>query len=118
MRHVINSGQNTVTGIEEETLTVAKTLIFRYTLFVDLLPNPISLTSEVYRVWNRAKDKIADAGHIAPSEKSIHIVSVVSYHQIYDLVLTTSDTSKIHWCACSICISYKKQHLRSIQTAG
>jgi len=56
--------------------------------------NPMALTSEVYRVWNRAKDEIVDAGNIELSEKSIHIISLVSYHQIYTLVLTTSDTSK------------------------
>jgi len=96
-------------------LSVVNTLIFRYTLFVDLLPNPIALTSEVYRVWNRAKDEIVDAGNIEPYEKGIHIVIVVSYHQIYDLVLATSDKSKTHWPACSLCLSYYKQHPRSIQ---
>jgi len=106
VRHAINSQRNTVIGIEGEILSVAKTLIFRYTLFVDPLPNPIALTSEVYRVSNRGKDEIADAGNIELSEKSIHIVSVVSYHQIYDLVLPTSDMSKIHRRARSICISY------------
>ena len=114
----INSPQNTVTGIEGAILSIAKTLIFRYTLFVDPLPNRIALTVEVYRVWNRAKDEIADAGNNESSVRSIHIVNVVSYHQLYDLVLTTSDTPKAHQCARSICISYKKQHLRSIQTAG
>ena len=54
IRQGINSQRNTVTGSEGEILSVAKTLTFRYTLFVDLLPNPIALTSEVYRVWNRA----------------------------------------------------------------
>jgi len=49
----------------------------------------------VSRVWNSAKDEIAD-GNIEPSEKSIHIVSVISYNQIYDLELTTSDRSKRH----------------------
>ena len=65
-----------------------------------------------------AKDEIADTGNIEPSDKSIHIVSVVIYHQIYDLVLTTSDTSKTHQRVPSLCISYKKQDPRSIQTVG
>jgi len=68
--------------------------------------NPIALMSVVYRVWNRAKDEIGDAGNIEPAEKSIHLVSVVSYHQRYDLILTTSDTSKAHLRACPICITY------------
>jgi len=118
VRQGINSRRNTLTGIKGEILSVAKTLIFCYTLFVDPLPNLIALTSEVYRVWNRAKEEIPDAGNIETSEKSIHIVNVVSYHLIYDVVLTTSDISKIHWHEGSICISYKKQHPRALQTAG
>ena len=116
--HGINSRRNTVRGIEGEILSILRTLIFRYTQFVDPLPNPIALTSEVYRLWNTAKDEIGDAGNIERSEKSIHIVSMVSYHQIYDLVLTTSDRSKTHRRAHSICISYYKQQPRSIQTTG
>ena len=106
MQHESNSRRNTATGIEGEILSVAKTLIFCSTLFVDPLPNPIALTSEVYRVRNWAKDEIADTRNIEPSEKSIHIVSVVSYYQIYDLVQTTSDTSKAQRRARSIYILY------------
>ena len=102
----INSGWFTVTGIGEEILSVGKTLIFSYNLFIDPLPNPIALTSEVYRVWNRAKDEIADTGNIEPSEKSIQILSVVSYHQVNNLGRTTSDTSKGERHARPICISY------------
>ena len=59
-----------------------KTVIFCYTRFVKLLPNPIVLMSEVYSIWNRVKDEIADPRNIALSEKSIHIISVVSYYDI------------------------------------
>jgi len=114
--HGINSRRNTVTCIDGEILSVVKTLIFHYTLFVDPLPNPNALTSEVFRVWNRAKDEIPDAGNIEPSEKSIHIVNVVTCHQKYNLVLTTSDMFKAPRHVSSICISYNKQHPRSIQT--
>ena len=95
LRLGITSPRSTVTGIEGEILSVAKTLIFPYTPFVQPLWNPIALRWEVSRVWNSAKDEIAD-GNIEPSEKSIHIVSVISYNQIYDLELTTSDRSKRH----------------------
>jgi len=79
-------------------------LMFCYTL-VNTLPNAIALKSEEYGMWNRAKDDIVDARNNEPSEKIIHIVSVVSNDQIYSLVLTTSDTSGTHQRVSSICIS-------------
>ena len=75
VRHVINSRRNTVTGVEGEILGVAKDLMLQYTLYVNPLPNPVALTSEVHSVWSRAQDEIADAGNIEPSSKSIDIVS-------------------------------------------
>ena len=75
VRHVINSQRNTVTGMEGEILGVAKDLMLQYTLYVNPLPNPVALTSEVHSVWSRAQDEIADAGNIEPSSKSIDIVS-------------------------------------------
>jgi len=75
VRHVINSGRNTVTGVEGEILGVAKDLMLQYTLYVNPLPNPVALTSEVHSVWSRAQDEIADAGNIEPSSRSIDIVS-------------------------------------------
>ena len=57
-----------------------KTLILCYTLFIHPLPNQIALTSEEYRVWNRDRDEIADAGNIEQSGNSIQIVIVVHYH--------------------------------------
>jgi len=62
VRHVINARRNTVTGVEGEILGVAKDLMLLYTLYVNQLPNPVALTSEVHSVWSRAQDKIADAG--------------------------------------------------------
>jgi len=72
---VINSRRNTVTGVEGQILGVAKNLMLQYTLYVNPLPNPVALTSEVQSVWSLAQDEIADAGNIAPSSKSIDIVS-------------------------------------------
>jgi len=75
VRHVIHSRRNTVTGVEGEILGVAKDLMLQYTLYVNPLPNPVALTSEVHSVWSRAQDEIADAGNIEPSLNSIDIVS-------------------------------------------
>jgi len=75
VRHVINSRPNTVTAVEGEILGVAKHLMRQYTLYVNPLPNPVALTSEVHSVWSRVQDEIADAGNIEPSSKSIDIVS-------------------------------------------
>ena len=76
--HVINSRRNMVTGVEGEILSVAKDLMLQYTLYVNQLPNPVALTSEVHSVWSRAQDEIADTGNIEPSSKSIDIVSLSS----------------------------------------
>jgi len=75
VRHVINSRRNTVRGVEGDILGVAKDLMLQYTLYVNLLPNQVALTSEVHSVWSRAQDEIADAGNIELSSKSIDIVS-------------------------------------------
>ena len=61
VRHVINSRRNTVTGVEGEILGVAKDLMLQYTLYVNPLPNPVALTSEVHSIWSLAQDEIADA---------------------------------------------------------
>jgi len=75
LRHVMNSRRNTVTGVEGEILGVAKDLMLPYTLYVNPLPNPVALTSEVHSVWSRAQDEIADAANIEPLSKSTDIVS-------------------------------------------
>jgi len=75
VQHVINSGRNTVRGVEGEILGVAMDLMLQYTLYVNPLPNPVALTSEVHGVWSHAQDEIGDAGNIEPSSKSIEIVS-------------------------------------------
>jgi len=64
--------------MEGEILGVAKDLMLQYTLYVNPLPNPVALTSEVYSVWSRAQDEIAYAGNIERSSKCIDIVSLRS----------------------------------------
>jgi len=55
VRHVINSRRNTVTGVKGEIPCVAKDVMLQYTLYVNPLPNPVSLTFEVHSVWSHAK---------------------------------------------------------------
>ena len=96
-----------MTGIEGEILGVAKTLMLHYSLLVDPLPNPVALTSEVHSIWSHAQDKIADAGNIELSPKSIKVVSQMSSDK--GAVLTTSmkDTWKTLFHAGTVCVSYK-----------
>jgi len=70
-----NSRRNTATGAEAAVIARAKILILRYTLFVNPLPAPASLMSEVHRCWLKALDDISDAGNIEASEAGIKIVS-------------------------------------------
>jgi len=63
------------TGAEAGIIVRAKTLILWYTLFVNPLPAPSVLMSEVHRVWLRALENISNAGNIEPSVASIKIVS-------------------------------------------
>jgi len=58
------SRRNTARGIEAAGATQAKDPILRYPVFVDPLPGPITLTSEVHCAWLEALDYIADAGNI------------------------------------------------------
>jgi len=50
VQHVINLQRNTVTGVEGEILGIAKDLMLQYTFYVNPLPNPVALTSEVHSV--------------------------------------------------------------------
>jgi len=49
-----NSRRNTATGAEAAVIVRAKTLIQWYTLFLNLLPAPAVLMSEVHRLWLKA----------------------------------------------------------------
>ena len=69
------SWRNTATRVEAAVVTRAKALILWYTLFVDPLPGPVTLTSQVHRAWLEALDHISDAGDMEASEESIKIVS-------------------------------------------
>ena len=50
-----------VMGTERPVLEHAKTLILRYTLFEQPLPNVVALTAQVHNVWDAAVANIADA---------------------------------------------------------
>ena len=54
-----NTRRNTATGAEAAVIVRAKTLILWYTLFVNPLPAPAVLMSEVYRVWRKALEDIS-----------------------------------------------------------
>jgi hypothetical protein len=105
--HGTNSRRNTATGVEGEIVGVGKTLMLRYTLFVDPLANPVALTSEVHSIWSRAQDEFADAGNVEPSEKSLYLVSLGTHGKRQN-VLTMQDTAKTHERAGAFRISYKK----------
>jgi len=69
------SRRNTARGVKAAVVTRAKALIIWYTLFVDPLPGPITLTSEIHGAWLKALDYIADAGNMQASKEHIKIVS-------------------------------------------
>ena len=58
------SRRNPARGVEAAVVMRAKALILWYTLFVDPLQGPITLTSEVQGAWRKALDYIADAGNM------------------------------------------------------
>ena len=66
-----------MTGPERAILERAMTLMLRYTLFDDPLPNADTLKSQVYILWGKALDEISDAGNIEPSEESVKQVSLL-----------------------------------------
>jgi len=70
-----NPRRNTATGAQAAIIVRAKTLILWYTLFVNPLPAPAVLMSEVHPVWLKALEDISDTGNIEPSVASIKIVS-------------------------------------------
>ena len=69
------SQRNTASGVQAAGVRWAKALILWYTLFVDPLVAPMTLTSEGHRAWLKALDYIADAGNMEASEDNIKIVS-------------------------------------------
>ena len=69
------SRRNIATGAEAAVIARAKTHIIRYTLFVEPLPGPATLMSEVHRCWLRALEDISDAGNMEASSASIKLVS-------------------------------------------
>jgi hypothetical protein len=79
-RHAIYSSgaisrRNQVTGAEGAVLDRAKSLILRYTLFDNPLPDVVTLTSKVHIIWTQALQDISDTMDIRPSEESVSLVS-------------------------------------------
>jgi len=70
-----NSQRNTAPGAEAAVIVRAKTPLLWYTLFVNPLPAPSVLMSEVHRVWLKALEDISDAGNIEPWVQSTKKVS-------------------------------------------
>jgi len=70
-----NSRRNTATGAAAAVIVRAITLILWYTRFVNPLPAPAVLMSEVHSVWLKAPENTSDTGNIAPLVASIKIVS-------------------------------------------
>lgn len=71
----INSRRNLVAGAERAILELAKSLIVEYTIFEDPLPNVVTLTAQVMKVWDAAVERGSESGYIKPSEQSINVVS-------------------------------------------
>ena len=67
--------RNRARGVETALVTRVKALILSYILFVDLLPGPITLTSNVHGACLKTLNYIADAGNMKASEDNIKIVS-------------------------------------------
>ena len=86
------SRRNTATGVEAAVVTRAKALILWYTLFVNPLPGPVTLTSQVHRAWLEALDHISDAENMEASEENIKIVSGRKYKGMSSVVLILKDT--------------------------
>ncbi|PUU83746.1 hypothetical protein B9Z19DRAFT_1060675 [Tuber borchii] len=68
------SWRNTAKGAEVAVVSHAKALILWYTLFVDPLPDPVTLTSQVHPAWLEALHHISDTGNMEASEENIKII--------------------------------------------
>jgi hypothetical protein len=64
-----------VTGAERAILEFAKSLILRYTLFEDPLPNVVALTGQVHKVWDAAVARVADTEYVAPTKECVNLLS-------------------------------------------
>ena len=76
------SQRNKATGVEAAIVTRAKALIPWYTMFVDALPGPVTMTSQVHRAWLEALDHISYAGDMEVAEESKKIVSGQRYTEM------------------------------------
>ena len=79
------------TGVEAAVVRRAKALILWYTLFVNPLRGPVTLTSQVHRAWLEALHHISDAENMVASEQNIKIVSGRKYKGMLGVVLILKD---------------------------
>jgi len=77
-KHILpgsKSPRNIAIGAQAEVITWAKTLIRWHTVFVNPIPVPATLISEVHGSWLKALDDISNAGNIEASEARLKLVS-------------------------------------------
>ena len=86
------SRRNIATGVEVAEVIRVKAFILSYTLFVNQLPGPVTLMSQVHRAWLQALDHISNAGNMEPSEENIKIVSGRRCKGTLGVVLILKDT--------------------------
>ena len=86
------SRRNTAAGAVAAVVTRAKALILWYTLFVNPLPGPVTLTSQVHRAWLEPLDHISNAENKEVSEGNIEIVRERKYKGMSGVVLIQKDT--------------------------
>ena len=73
-------------------MTRAKALILCYTLFVNPLPGPVTLTSQVHSAWLEVLNHIFDAKDMEALEANIKIVSGRKYKGTSGVLLILKDT--------------------------
>ena len=90
----ILSWRNIATGVEAAVVTRPKALILWYSLFVNPLPGPVTLTSEVHRAWLEPLNYISAAENIEASEGNLQIVSRRRYQGTSGVVLSLKDPNR------------------------
>ena len=102
------SRRNTATGVEAAVVTRAKARILWYTMFVNPLPGPVTLTSQVHREWLEALNHISDAENMEASEENIKIVSGRRYKERLGVVLILKDMQWTLWGKIPVCFRRRR----------